>query len=219
MTWAVEKACENAGQKLVLLLLANHSNQHTGRCDPSHSKLAKECSMGVATLKRHLQRLSDLGFIEIVAKSSQGVSLPNQYHLNLEGVGPNRADPGPNRTEGVGPNRATKQESFKQERNQQPRAIALDGFDAFYSAYPRKVNKPQAQKAWAKIKPSEHQAITEGLTRWKASRDWAKDDGQFIPHPATWLNGRRWEDDVMPAEAKQSIPERRPLTLQELGVI
>jgi len=35
----------------------------------------------------------------------------------------------------------------------------------------------------------------------KATEQWRKDNGQFIPHPQTWLNQRRWEDDVEPAEA------------------
>lgn len=38
-------------------------------------------------------------------------------------------------------------------------------------------------------------AALEGLERWKGSRDWLKDGGQFIPHPATFLNQRRWEDN------------------------
>jgi hypothetical protein len=31
---------------------------------------------------------------------------------------------------------------------------------------------------------------------WKNSQQWTKDGGQFIPMPATWLNGRRWEDET-----------------------
>jgi hypothetical protein len=30
----------------------------------------------------------------------------------------------------------------------------------------------------------------------KKSEDWIKSDGQFIPYPATWLNGKRWEDEI-----------------------
>ena len=78
MTWAVNQNCSNAGQKLVLLMLANYCNSHTGQCNPSHKRLAAECCMGVSTLKNHLQALADAGLIEIIHKASEGVQLPNQ---------------------------------------------------------------------------------------------------------------------------------------------
>lgn len=77
----------------------------------------------------------------------------------------------------------------------------LDGeFDRFYAAYPRKVGKGQAQKAYAQAVRRKASAaeIMAGLDR--AKRRWVDDgtEGQFIPHPATWLNGERWADDPMP---------------------
>jgi len=113
MAWAVSQKCESPGQKLVLLMLANHSNGHTGQCNPSHKRLAEECSMGVSTLKRNIASLADAGLLTIEHRTQDGVSLPNQYRLtplNLGGVGPNRADGQPKSGGGVGPNRATKQE-------------------------------------------------------------------------------------------------------------
>lgn len=72
------------------------------------------------------------------------------------------------------------------------------GFDAFWGLYPRKENKSKAAQAFARIRPDEAllAAILAGLRRQMASDQWAKDGGQFIPHPTTWLNGRRWEDEV-----------------------
>lgn len=73
-----------------------------------------------------------------------------------------------------------------------------DGFASFWEQYPKKVAKPQAKKAWKKIKPHGHvlTALMEGLEQQKTCGDWQKDAGKFIPHPATWLNGRRWEDEI-----------------------
>ena len=110
MTWAVAQKTENAGQKLVLLMLANHTNGHTGQCNPSHKLLAEECCMGASTLKNHLQRLEEQGFIEVQHRSKDGVSLPNQYFLKVEGVGQNLAGGGSESDRGVGQNLATKQE-------------------------------------------------------------------------------------------------------------
>ncbi len=89
----------------------------------------------------------------------------------------------------------------------QPTAQAEDGprnsFDAFWAKYPRHVGKVAALKAWQRIEPSTElcQRISEAIARQKESDQWARDDGKFIPHASTWLNGRRWEDDVIAASS------------------
>ena len=107
MTWAMGRPVSNAGQKLVLLMLANHSNFHTGQCNPSHKLLANECAMGISTLKGHIQALEDFGYLTIVPKYSDGVQLPNQYKLNFDGVGQNLAGGGSESDWGGGQNLAT----------------------------------------------------------------------------------------------------------------
>ena len=82
-------------------------------------------------------------------------------------------------------------------------------FEAFWTQYPRKTAKPSAQKSWGRIGGDGLAvAIMAGLERHKLSLQWQKDDGQFIPHPATFLNQRRWEDDVTIA---QVAPLSRPV--------
>lgn len=70
------------------------------------------------------------------------------------------------------------------------------GFDRFWEAYPRKTAKAEAAKAFARLKPDSVllQAMLDAIQRQAKSPQWTKDGGQFIPHPATWLNQRRWED-------------------------
>jgi len=70
-------------------------------------------------------------------------------------------------------------------------------FDLFWKAYPKKKSKGQAERAWAKLRPDDElfQQIMSGLEKAKQSRDWKKNDGQFIPYPATWLNSKGWEDE------------------------
>lgn len=79
-----------------------------------------------------------------------------------------------------------------------PSKEAGEDFDEFWKAYPKKVAKAQAQKAWSKLKPDKAllTVIIEALKRQKQSAQWLRDNGQYIPYPATWLNGRRWEDDL-----------------------
>lgn len=71
-------------------------------------------------------------------------------------------------------------------------------FADFWSVYPKKVGKGAAQKAWDKINPGKKlsEEIIESAKKQKSSKQWEKDDGQYIPNPATWLNQRRWEDEL-----------------------
>jgi hypothetical protein len=70
-------------------------------------------------------------------------------------------------------------------------------FDKFYEAYPRKVGLQAAVKAFAKCNPTPDlvEKMIEAIDAQKQSPQWAKDGGQFIPHPATWLNQGRWMDE------------------------
>lgn len=72
-----------------------------------------------------------------------------------------------------------------------------DWFEAFWKVYPRKDGKQRARDAWNKLRPDEEtcNAMREGLNRAKKSRQWTKDNGEFIPHAATWINGRMWQDE------------------------
>lgn len=82
----------------------------------------------------------------------------------------------------------------------------------FWPAYPRKVAKASAAKAFAKIKPDEAELgrMLAALAVQKQSAEWQREGGQYIPHPATWLNGRRWEDEA-PAAAVADINGRQVL--------
>lgn len=82
MTWAVEQDLRTA-EKMVLIMLSNCCNGHTGQCNPSHKRLAQECGMSLSTLKRCIEKLSAGGFLVIQHRTKEGVSLPNQYHLNI----------------------------------------------------------------------------------------------------------------------------------------
>jgi hypothetical protein len=73
---------------------------------------------------------------------------------------------------------------------------AREPFDAFWDTYPRKAGKGQARKAWTtaitKADPAVIIAAADGYRNDPNRTD------QFTPHPATWLNGERWEDDPLP---------------------
>ena len=74
-------------------------------------------------------------------------------------------------------------------------------FDQFWLAYPRKEKKQEARKAWQALKPCETLTaeIVKALTQHKRQEQWQT--RKFIPHPATWLRARQWEDELAPESA------------------
>ena len=77
--------------------------------------------------------------------------------------------------------------------------ISSARFSEFWQSYPRKTARPRAEKAWAKLKPSAEliAVILDSLRQWELP------EAKFIPHPATWLNDRRWEDQ--PVEKRKGM--------------
>jgi len=75
------------------------------------------------------------------------------------------------------------------------RSDDLKLFDEFYSAYPKKQNKPDAKKAWQQTieaRPSLSVLISAILEQSK-SKSWMEG---YVPLPASWLRGHRWADET-----------------------
>jgi len=94
-------------------------------------------------------------------------------------------------------------------------------FPQFWIAYPRKVGKAAAQKAYAKaIKKAEPETILARLEAWKGSKGFPEPD--FVPHASTWLNGERWLDQlegekiVMSETEKQDFLKDHQKRMEEL---
>ena len=85
------------------------------------------------------------------------------------------------------------------------KAELADKFNRFWAVYPRHVGKQVALKSFEKINPDEVTltAMLNALEWQKRTPQWMKDGGQYIPHPSTWLNQRRWEDE-RPVQVQQS---------------
>ena len=74
----------------------------------------------------------------------------------------------------------------------------MEDFDQFWAAYPKKVAKADARKAWAQTKDL-RPALPVLLNAIQANcktESWMKQGGTFIPYPATWLRGERWDDEL-----------------------
>lgn len=122
----------------------------------------------------------------------------------------------------VAPNSNAREEKSREENNTPPppnggkrsRSKPTEAdplFAQFWEAYPRKVAKSAAIKAWFGVPPSPEilAAILAALQVQSRSVQWRRENGAYIPHPASWLNGRRWEDqEPVQAAAAESASNR-----------
>jgi hypothetical protein len=75
----------------------------------------------------------------------------------------------------------------------------LEAFERFWAVYPNKKAKEAARRAWLKLTLDDVlvDRILAAVQDQRRSTAWMKDGGQFIPHPATWLNQGRWQDEAL----------------------
>jgi hypothetical protein len=83
-------------------------------------------------------------------------------------------------------------------------------FESFWKLYPRKVAKRAAQKIWQRLNSLEQKqaldAIPNHVKYWKLKMT----EQDFIPHPSTWLNQGRFEDELVIEEPKPKEPKANP---------
>jgi predicted phage replisome organizer len=90
------------------------------------------------------------------------------------------------------------------------------GFTEFYSLYPRKVSKAMAIKAWERLNPDDSLLDTIlADVRRRVNGEWAGKELQYVPHPSTYLNQRRWEDETATTDRVEA-EEEHDLPLEEI---
>lgn len=101
----------------------------------------------------------------------------------------------------------------------------ISPFDRFWSAYPRRTAKAAAERAWKRAKGDTRiEEILKAIEAQKKTHAWKKNNGEFIPHPATWLNQGRWQDEVKGEHGTRQQGNRngsRPVTgaeQRQLGI-
>jgi hypothetical protein len=99
-------------------------------------------------------------------------------------------------------------------RVEKSRVEHTPSFELFWQSYPKKIGKLAAQKAFKKLKNIPIENILKAIENQKQSEQWKKENGQFIPNPATWINQGRWEDVIMDKETTDK--EKRDKELKEV---
>lgn len=77
-------------------------------------------------------------------------------------------------------------------------------FEEFWAAYPKKVGKKDAYRAFSKLSKADWPKLAPAIEAQKNSKQWQKDEGQYIPNPSTWLNQGRWDDDLAHEQISQN---------------
>lgn len=152
-------------------------------------------------VERIIAKLKELGVIEIGHFSSNTHDRTNWYSLNEE----MHSSKSMNRSIEIDECTNTDINQIKTTRK---RTTDNPLFDAFWTAYPRKTNKGLAKQVFQRLSVGQDllDKMLKAIGQQKQSEQWK--NPQYIPHPSTWLNGERWEDEVT-ITAKQETPEER----------
>ncbi len=96
----------------------------------------------------------------------------------------------------------------------------MNNFERFWDAYPKKLAKGDARKAWKQMESlmPDIDAVLTAITAQRRSDQWLRDGGQFIPYPASWLRAEQW-DDILTVEMPKAErkPDRYELANQEMA--
>jgi hypothetical protein len=95
---------------------------------------------------------------------------------------------------------------------------SIGDFDSFWRFYPRKAGKEAARKAWAKLRPDAHimQLILDNVRERVEKGEWRKDNQSYILHASTYLNQKRWEDEVLD---QQTQTRTNPDSIKSVSVM
>lgn len=207
-----------------LICLANHTEGYVrprgdglrvkvqrGQCGWSIKKFAERWGWSATRAKCYLLELVDDAQITMQNDNKTSIITVINYDLyqgEVSQTEPQKVRRRCAEDAQINPNNKNKEvKELKEEETGGPPSSPVDiltkelraSFDLVWTLWPKgkKKSKGEAEKAWKKIKPDMKltAGIMAGLKRASASKEWAKEDRKYIPHPATWLNAKGWEDE------------------------
>ena len=191
--------------KLVLFALNEHTNigEHGDwRIFPSQERIARMCGVSRRTVVTAMKELTDKQVITVAHQhDDNGRQLQNLYWIQA----PKLLDGGVQIFHTGGCNNFIHggENSSHKSLNKNPlikTPLTNDLFAIFWDNNPRKTNKKLAQSAFKTAVKDEDtlNSIITNIQERIEGGDWELNNKGFIPHPSTYLNGRRWEDEVVP---------------------
>lgn len=161
--------------------------------------------------KRSIPR-SPAAPLDTESDGNSGPTQPNLTELNLTQPKGNLTELPPAAVSDSGEKASQRSQRASAQHSGRASAQSLldERFDRFWAAYPRKVDKVDARREFMKIAPDDTLlgCMLAALDQQRASAQWLKDDGQYIPHPRTWLHKARWQDEVSPRSLVSDVTRR-----------
>lgn len=184
--------------KIVLLEIARYSNS-SGECFPSRETISDGSGIAVRTVVRAIQWLEKEGLIRV--KHRHGTS---NFYIIISMEEEMTEDTRANLAhEGVIYLDTKKKRENTSYRANMARPMDTPLFLAFWQAYPRRIGKGAARTAFARsLSFADGNAIVQAAIAYAAHCTEMKIEQKFIPHPTTWLNTERWEDDLATEETR-----------------
>lgn len=187
-----------------------------GYCWASNRYFADLYKVTETTIQNHISNLDKRGYIRReVVRDERNAVIGRRIYAGFFVVTPSPKNLGEGSPKNLGESpQKILVENNTSNNNISPIVPSGDGadFDLFWKAYPKKVGKKAAMKAFRRVKvPVE--TLLQAIERQKCSDQWSRDGGRYIPNPATWLNQGRWEDvlDAQPPDAAAPHGRRKEL--------
>jgi hypothetical protein len=203
----------HAGTELLMLVVLADYSDDEGNSYPAVASLARKCRMSPRNGNYILSALQASGELRVL--KNEGPRGTNRYRIMLDSLGPpmqpasplKRAAPlkasSPLKPASPTPEAgfpkplkpASDEPSLNRQRTVKRELDAL--FKTFYDGYPRKAGRADAERAFAKCQPTAELVATmlQAIEAQGLRSKCAAGEKQFVPHPATWLNGKRWLDE------------------------
>ena len=185
-----------------------------GYCWPTNEQLAEDHRKNARTIVRTLRELESAGYIATeVIRDQKNMVVERRIWLDANaraGLEFLRKPPDKNVTTPPDKNVKYIKENNININNPLTPTGESELFDEFWAAYPKHIAKKPARRAWDKLHADRDllDALLTALEWQTRTEAWQRDGGRYVPNPATWLNGRRWEDEPQ-AEAGPDKPPRR----------
>lgn len=201
----------------VYAVLARYADNDTLTAFPSRATLAKRLRCVTRSVDRALSELESIGAIVKHSRHDEVKgNASNLYVLRRIPTDPSDTTVAPLATQESPPWRQESRPpsdttvALTITRELDPEELDIDmAFDTFWSAYPRRTAKGRARTAFEKaLKKTSLKNILQAVELYTVQ---VEDKSiEYVAHPATWLNGERWDDDYANEIAKRRGNKREP---------
>jgi hypothetical protein len=213
--WALDKEIKN---ELGLLLIISSLCAEKGYCYASNEYFAELFGIDEVSVSRKIKLLERKNYIS-VEYEKRGCEVKNRFlrltKMLTDDLQKNQSTINKNVKENNISNNIISN-NIKENSINNKLLILKESenlFKMFWSVYPKKRDKGSAEKWFNKNNPSKDlvDLMIKQIERFKDTEDWKKENGKFIPYPASWLNGKMWEDEFETITEQEERLERELL--------